>query len=217
MQRVVALLAFTTCAAAGFSVAFPAPAAEPSAQADPAKGEGIANKTCAACHGPDGNSPISVNPKLAGQVSEYLQKQLLNFKPAPGKKPERENPVMTSMAAPLSAADVRNVAAFYAGQAPKPGAAKSKESLELGRKIWRGGDASRGLPACAACHGATGAGVPSQYPRLAGQHAEYTEAQLKAFRDGSRANDANKAMRTVAAKMTDGEMKSVADYAAGLR
>jgi cytochrome c553 len=183
---------------------------------DASKGQGIATRVCAACHGPDGNSPTSANPKLAGQVQEYLQKQLTNFKPASGSKAERENPIMGGMAAPLSADDMRNVAAYFAQQTPKPGAAKSKDSLGLGQKIWRAGDASRGLPACAGCHGATGAGMPAQFPRLAGQYPEYTESQLKAFRSGGRANDANKAMRTIAAKLTDAEIGAVADYAAGL-
>ena len=150
-------------------------------------------------------------------MSDYLKKQLTDFKAASGKKAARENPIMAGMAAPLSAEDMRNVAAYYSGQASKPGAAKDKAAVDAGRKLWRGGDASRGLPACAACHGATGAGVPSQFPRLAGQYAEYTENQLKAFRAGSRANDPNQAMRTIAAKMTDEEIKAVADYAAGLR
>ena len=185
--------------------------------ADASKGQGIAARVCAACHGPDGNSPSSANPKLAGQVQEYLQKQLTNFKPASGGKPERANPIMAGMAAPLSAEDMRNVAAYFAQQTPKPGAAKNKETLDVGRKLWRAGDAARGLPACAACHGATGAGLPAQFPRLAGQYAEYTENQLKAFRAGSRANDANKTMRTIAAKMTECEIGAVADYAAGLR
>jgi cytochrome c553 len=191
--------------------------AQETTRADAAKGQTIASRVCAACHGPDGNSPTSANPKLAGQVQEYLHKQLVNFKPASGAKPERENPIMAGMAAPLSADDMRNVAAYFAQQTPKPGAAKNKESVELGRRLWRAGDASRGLPACAGCHGATGAGVPAQFPRLAGQYAEYTEAQLKAFRAGSRANDANRAMRTIAGKLTDAEIAGVADYAAGLR
>ena len=141
--------------------------AQEATKADTSKGQVIASRVCAACHGPDGNSPTSANPKLAGQVQEYLNKQLVNFKPASGSKAERENPIMAGMAAPLSAEDMRNVAAYFAQQAPKPGAAKNKESLDLGRRLWRAGDASRGLPACAGCHGATGAGVPAQFPRLA--------------------------------------------------
>jgi cytochrome c553 len=216
MRRVPALLAFTTFAGA-MSYAVCTRAQETFPPADWAKGRGIATQACAACHGADGNSPTPANPKLAGQIPEYLHKQLSNFKPAPGKKPERESPIMAGMAAPLSADDMRNVAAFYARQAATPGAAKNKETLELGRKVWRGGDVSRGVPACAGCHGATGIGIPAQFPRLAGQYAEYTASQLKAFRTGNRANDANKTMRTIARKMTDEEISAVADYAAGLR
>lgn len=202
--------------AAIFCYPFAALSQDP-AQGDASKGQDIAARVCAACHGPDGNSAISANPKLAGQIQEYLHKQLSNFKPASGKKAERENPIMAGMTAPLSPEDMRNVAAFFSQQAAKPGAAKNKEALELGRKLWRAGDLSRGLPACAGCHGATGAGLPSQFPRLAGQYAEYTESQLKAFRAGSRSNDPNRTMRTIAAKMSDAEISAVADYAAGLR
>jgi cytochrome c553 len=215
MKRVPARSAVMLCAAILF-FPFAAFSQEPT-HGDASKGQGIAARVCAACHGPDGNSTTSANPKLAGQVPEYLQKQLSNFKPASGKKPERENPIMAGMAAPLSPEDIRNVAAYFSQQASKPGAAKDKEALELGRKLWRAGDTSRGLPACAGCHGAVGAGIPSQFPRLAGQYAEYTESQLKAFRTGSRSNDPNRAMRTIAAKMTDAEISAVADYAAGLR
>jgi cytochrome c553 len=200
---------------AGF-VHCPIGAAQPS-RADPAKGQSIANKVCAACHGADGNSPTPANPKLAGQVPEYVQKQLANFKPAAGKKAERENPIMAGMVASLSPEDMRDVAAYYAAQQAKPGALKSGDTLALGRKIWRGGDVSKGLPACAACHGANGAGLPAQYPRLAGQYAEYTEAQLKAFRSGERRNDANRMMQAIAARMGDPEIRAVADYIAGLR
>ncbi|HEY6862663.1 MAG TPA: c-type cytochrome [Burkholderiales bacterium] len=185
-------------------------------KADASKGQAIVSRVCAACHGPDGNSPAPANPKLAGQIPEYIQKQLTNFKPASGAKAERENPIMAGMAAPLSADDMRNVAAYFGQQTPKAGAAKNKDSAERGQKIWRTGDASRGVPACAACHGATGAGVPAQFPRLAGQYAEYTESQLKAFRSGTRANDANRTMRTIAANLTDADISAVADYAAGL-
>ena len=192
-------------------------AAEPAAKSDIAAGQTIAAQVCAACHGADGNSPTAANPTLAGQVPEYLHKQLINFKPAAGKKAERENAVMSGMVANLSPEDMRSVALFYGKQQAKPGAAKNKDTLSLGQRLWRGGDTAKGLAACASCHGATGAGVPAQYPRLAGQYAEYTEAQLKAFRSGERANDANRIMRTIAAKMSDAEIRAVADYAAGLR
>src|SRR5689334_19668366 len=168
----------------------PLVSAEPDAKADSAKGQSIANKICAACHGPDGNSPTPANPKLAGQIPEYIEKQLGNFKAADGKKPERENPVMGSMAGGLSKQDMRDVAAYFSAQSTKKGTAKHPETLAQGRRIWRGGDLSKGLPACAGCHGASGAGLPAQYPRLAGQYPEYIEAQLKAFRAGERRNDA---------------------------
>jgi cytochrome c553 len=124
---------------------------------------------------------------------------------------------MGGMAAGLSDSDIRDVAAYFSGQATKPGVAKRSETVELGRKIWRGGDLAKGLPACAACHGATGAGLPAQYPRLAGQYPEYVETQLKAFRAGDRHNDANKTMQSIAARMSDPEIRAVADYIFGLR
>ena len=210
MKRALALLSFAVCAG-------PLAAAELAAKADSAKGQGIANKVCAACHGADGNSPTPANPKLASQVPEYLQKQLANFKPAAGNRAERENPIMGGMVANLSAGDMRDVAAYYAAQRAMPGAVKNQEALALGRKIWRSGDMTKGLPACAGCHGANGAGLPAQYPRLAGQYAEYTEAQLKAFRSGERRNDANKMMQAIAARMSDPEIRAVADYITGLR
>lgn len=210
MKRAWALVGLMVCAV-------PLAGAEPDAKADSAKGQSLANKVCAACHGADGNSAIPANPKLAGQIPEYIQKQLGNFKAASGKKAERENPVMGGMAAGLSDQDIRDVAAYFGAQQTKPGAAKHPETLEQGRRIWRGGDLAKGLPACAGCHGTTGAGLPAQYPRLAGQYPEYIEAQLKAFRAGERRNDANKMMQTIASKMSDPEIRAVADYASGLR
>jgi len=209
MKRALALLSVAVCAG-------PLVAAEPAVKADSAKGQSIANKICAACHGADGNSPTPANPKLARQVPEYLQKQLANFKPAAGKKAERESPIMGGMVGGLSVEDMRDVAAYYAAQQAKSGAARNQDTFALGRKIWRGGDVVKSLPACAACHGANGAGLPAQYPRLAGQYAEYTEAQLKAFRSGERRNDANKMMQAIATKMSDPEIRAVADYIAGL-
>lgn len=141
----------------------------------------------------------------------------MNFKPQGAKKAERENAVMAGMVAALSADDMRNVAAYYASQKLKPAAAKDKALAALGQKLYRGGNPSAGLPACAGCHGPAGAGVPAQYPRIAGQFAEYIDAQLKAFRSGARANDPNGMMRGVAAKMSEREIQAVAEYAAGLR
>ena len=208
MKRIMALAALLPALAA---------AAEPPFKGEAAKAQGTANQVCAACHAADGNSQIAVNPKLAGQIPEYLYKQLANFKAAAGKKAERDNPVMAGMVAGLSPEDMRNLAAYFASQTAKPGAAKSKDLVALGQKIYRGGNVGKGVAACASCHGPNGAGMPAQYPRLAGQHAEYLEAQLKAFRTGERANDPNNAMRGVAGKLSDREIQGVSDYIAGLR
>ncbi|MBT9498958.1 MULTISPECIES: c-type cytochrome [Zoogloea] len=186
-------------------------------QPDLAKAKQTAEQVCGACHGADGNSQIPANPKLAGQHAEYLYKQLKNFKSEGGQPAERANPIMAGMAAMLSDDDAKGVAAYFAGQTLKPESAKNKASIELGQKLWRAGDLKRGIPACAACHGPAGAGLPAQFPRLSGQFADYTEAQLKAFRAGERANDPAKMMRTIALKMTDPEIKAVSDFAAGLR
>jgi cytochrome c553 len=188
-------------------------AAEQSDKApDLANGQKIATQTCAACHGVDGNSPAPANPNLAGQHAEYLAKQLRDFK----ANKDRKNPVMFGMASPLSPADIRDVAAHYAAQKPKPGAAQNKDLVTLGQKLYRGGNAATGVPACTSCHGPTGSGIPSQYPRLAGQYADYTASQIKAFRSAERANDGNQIMRTIASRMTDHEVAAVAQYAAGL-
>lgn len=187
-------------------------------KADIAAGKTVATQVCAACHGADGNSVIAVNPKLAGQHPEYLYKQLMNFRSKDGQPPERANAIMGALASGLSEADMRNVSAYYASQTQTPEKAKgNRDSIELGQRLWRGGDLEKGLPACAGCHGPAGAGMPAQYPRIAGQHAEYTEAQLKYFRVAERANDPAKMMRMIAVKMTDAEIKAVSDYAAGLR
>ena len=167
---------------------------------DAAKAQSIAAQVCAACHAADGNSIGPANPKIAGQVPEYLHKQLADFKAQGGKKAARENAVMSGMVANLSEADMKNLAAYYSGQ-----------------KLWRGGNAQTGVPACAGCHGPTGAGIPAQYPRVAGQYSEYLAAQLRAFKEGGRANDPNGMMRGVAARLSEREIKAVAEYAAGLR
>lgn len=192
-------------------------AAEPAPKADPAKAQQTASQVCAACHGAAGQSAIPVNPNLAGQIPEYTAKQLMNFKAADGKPAVRANPIMAGMVANLTPEDMRNLAAYFAAQTPSAGAAHDTATVELGQQIYRGGIASQGIPACGSCHGATGAGMPAQYPRLAGQHPEYIEAQMKAWRSGERANDAAKMMRTIASKMSDTQIKAVADYIAGLR
>jgi cytochrome c553 len=186
-------------------------------KADPEKGKTIASSVCVACHSADGNSIIPGNPKLAGQSAAYIYKQLSNFKAADGKQPERVNPIMNGMVAGLSNVDMKNLAAYYASQQRKSEVAKNRETIELGQQLYRAGDAAKGLPACAACHGPTGAGIPAQFPRISGQFAEYTETQLRNFRSGERSNDPNKMMRMVALKMTDPEIKALSDYVAGLR
>ena len=194
-----------------------AAAPTPPAKADPAKGQQIFSTVCVACHNSDGNSSISVNPKLAGQHPEYLLKQMKNFKGEGGKQPERANPIMNGMIAAYTEDQMRDIAAYLSEQKLKPEVSKNRDTIEYGRKLYRAGDQAKGLPACAACHGPTGAGMPAQYPRIAGQFTDYTESQLKNFRAGERANDSNKMMRMVALKMTDAEIKAVADYVAGLR
>lgn len=204
---------FTLFVAAAGAADAPAPVAKP----DPAKGQQIASGVCAACHAADGNSVMPANPKLAGQSADYLVKQLMNFMPQGGKPPERNSAVMMGMASTLTSADdMRNVAAFFAAQQPKPGAAQNKDTLAVGQKLYRGGNTATGVPACAGCHGPAGAGIPAQYPRLSGQYADYTVTQLQAFSSGARANDLNRVMRTIAARMSDQEIKAVADYIAGL-
>lgn len=191
------------------SIAFANEATAPS-KPDLAKGQAISTQVCAACHTADGSRGIPANPILQGQHPEYLAKQLTEFKSG-----ARKNAVMQGMAATVSDEDIKHVAAFYASKQAKPGFAKNKDTVSLGEKIYRGGIADRQIPACAACHSPNGAGMPAQYPRLAGQHGDYTEAQLIAFRSGARAN--NVQMAGVAAKMNDREIKAVADYIAGLR
>ena len=193
-------------------LAAPAFAAETKAAAKPdlAKGQATSAAVCAACHTADGSRGSPANPILQGQHPEYLTKQLIEFKSG-----KRDNAIMKGMAATLSEDDMKNVAAFYASKVAKPGFAKQKDLVVLGEKIYRGGLADRGIPACSGCHSPTGAGIPAQYPRLAGQHSDYTEAQLIAFRGGVRNN--NVQMTGVAARLNDREIKAVADYIAGLR
>ncbi len=189
--------------------AFSATETKAAAKPDLAKGEEKA-QVCAACHTADGTRGSPANPILQGQHPEYLAKQLAEFKAG-----KRVNAVMSGMAAMLSDDDMKNVAAFYASKQAKPGFAKNKDLVLLGEKIYRGGIAAKQVPACAGCHSPTGAGIPAQYPRLGGQHADYAEAQLTAFRAGTRANSAQ--MTSIAARMSDKEIKAVADYVAGLR
>ncbi|MGB4059245.1 MAG: c-type cytochrome [Burkholderiaceae bacterium] len=195
-------------AAALAAVSFAAQAQ--TAKPDVAKGAALYGQVCVACHAADGNSNTPVNPKLAQQHPEYLVKQLQEFKSG-----KRENAVMKGFASALSDADMRNVAYWLASQKATTGVATQKDLVSFGERIYRGGIPDRQIAACTACHAANGSGIPAQYPRLSGQHAEYTASQLVSFRDGVRKNNAQ--MAGVAAKMNDREIKAVSDYIAGLR
>jgi cytochrome c553 len=211
----IAVLAFSLSSNSVLSATSPAQKTEPvAAKAAPAAkqqtAEQIVQGVCAACHGTDGNSAITLNPKLAGQHPEYLLKQLKNF-----KEGTRANAVMSGMVANLTPEDMQNLASYFSAQKQTLAKAKTNGAGSLGEKIYRGGIAKTNVPACAACHGANGSGIPKQFPRLAGQHADYTYQQLKTFRTGERANAPM--MMVIATKMTDAEMQAVADYMQGLR
>lgn len=208
----------TTALAVLLAASFSATAAEEAkAKVDLANAKQIAETVCVACHGADGNSPASTNPNIAGQLPDYLYKQLSNFKPVGDKPPVRDSAIMGGMVAALSAEDMKGLSIYFSQQKLKPAAAKDEKLIAEGQKLWRMGDFDKGIPACSGCHGASGAGLPAQYPALAGQYAEYTEDQLKKFRAEERANDPEKMMRVIAAKLSDRQMKAVAEYAAGLR
>jgi cytochrome c553 len=214
MKRLLVLVAASGLAAiaAAQTPAAPAPGASPE------RGKQIATQVCAACHGADGNSPTPANPNLAGQHADYITLQLAHFKAG-----IRANPIMQGMAAPLSDDDMRSLGLYFSQQKPKGLTAKSAEFAKTGQALWRGGDMASGVPACSACHGPSGAGIPKNYPRVAGQYADYTYGQLRAFKAGERGADKagkdvnGRVMHGVVAAMTDEQMKAVADYAAGLR
>lgn len=190
-----------------------ATAAEPvAAPGDPIKGGQIVGQVCAACHGADGNSVNPMYPKLAGQSEGYIVTQLSYYKSG-----ARKNPIMAGFAAPLSTAGMHDLGAYFAKQTPKPQPAKDKALAELGGSLYRAGNAATGQPACLACHGPAGAGIPVEFPRLAGQHADYTYAQLKAFNSGERAAGNAAIMSGVATKLSEREMKALAAYTMGLR
>jgi cytochrome c553 len=204
------LLAPLMLAAVLAAPALAAQDAKAPAKPDLAQGETKYTAVCAACHGADGNSAIAANPKLSQQHPEYLVKQLQEFKSG-----KRNSAVMKGFAAVLSDEDMKNISAWLVSQKAKPGFAKDKDLVTLGERIYRGGIPDRQIAACAGCHSPNGAGIPAQYPRLSGQHADYTSAQLLSFRDGVRKNSVQ--MSQVAAKMNDREIKAVSDYVAGLR
>jgi len=179
---------------------------------DSKAGQQIANQVCAVCHGMDGNSPIAANANLAGQHPEYLYKQLTEFKSG-----ARANAIMAGMVANLSDEDMRNLASYYAGQQAKDASASNMDLAAQGQHLYRGGVPEKGIAACSACHAPDGAGIPPVYPRVSGQHSEYTVTQLRAFRSGARNNDSNSMMRMVASRLSDEEIKALAEYIAGLR
>lgn len=204
MKSIATLIGAALAATLSWSV--PAQAAQP----DLKRGASLYGQMCVACHAADGNSTTAANPKLAGQHPEYLVKQLKEYKSG-----KRANAVMSGFAGQLSDQDMVDIAHWLASQKPAPGFATNAEYVRLGERIWRGGLMDRRVPACAACHGPAGTGIPAEYPRLSGQHAEYTATQLKAFRSNERAN--NKAMHEISRYLTDNEIKALSDYIAGLR
>ena len=221
MRQTISATLKTLILAAGLSLAAMTFANEPVAATAPdaAKGEALYNNgdakrgvaACMGCHGANGVSGGGAYPKLAGQHASYVVKQLKDYKA--GK--DRANAVMSAFAGLLSDEDMANVAAYVSKQTPGLGTAKNKASIELGQKIYRGGIAGKSVAACAGCHGPNGSGIPAQFPRISGQWPEYTEAQLVAYRAGDRKNSVQ--MSAIAAKMSDAEIKAVADYVAGLR
>jgi cytochrome c553 len=218
MNRVSFLksLLVATLAVSGFAGA--ADAQHTAAKADAAKGATLFDSgdaargvpACASCHGAGGNSTIATNPKIGGQGEAYVYKQLVDF-----TTPARNQPIMTTYAKALSDDEKKNIAAYLGAQKPGQGAARNKDTVELGRKIYRGGIADKGVAACASCHGATAAGLPAKYPRLAGQQQDYTVAQLEGFKSGARNNSVE--MTALSKRLSTDEMKAVADYIAGIK
>ena len=211
MIRTMALAALMTICFSVFA------AGEVKVKPDLAKARKTAETLCVACHNADGNSTIAANPILAGQGPDYLYKQLTEFKSVDGKPAVRNNAIMGGMTAALSPDEMNGLALYFSQQQQKPAVAVDAKLVATGQSLWRKGDFDRGIPACAGCHGPTGAGLPAQYPRLSGQHAEYTETQLKNFRSEERSNDPEKVMRTIAEKLSDKQIKAIADFIAGLR
>lgn len=189
------------CAAFAAAPAAPKPDLE--------RGKQLATSVCAACHGPDGNSPVPANPVLAGQHAAYVANQLAAFKSG-----ARPSPIMQPMAAPLSPEDMLSVGAYYEQQQPPQRTARDAALVKRGEQIWRGGVKALGVPACAGCHGATGRGIPAQYPRLAGQHPDLLLGWLKAYASGARPNPV---MSPIASRLNENDMRAVTEYVTGLR
>jgi len=206
-----------TAVAAAVALGAPAGAQDATGKPDLAKAQQIVNQVCSACHGADGNSPTPANPNLAGQQADYIALQLAHFKSG-----IRNNAVMAGMAATLAPEDMRSLGAYFAQQKPKGSTASDADLAAAGQKLFRGGDAGSGVPACAACHAPDGAGVPSRYPRLGGQYADYTLAQLRAYKAGERGMDKEgkdvngRIMAQIAGRMNEQAIAAAAQYAAGL-
>ncbi|MGB8339781.1 MAG: c-type cytochrome [Burkholderiales bacterium] len=205
MKRFIAVLACLSATVVCANEAAAPPAAK---KPDTAKAQTIVTQVCAACHGADGNSVSAANPNIAGQHAKYITTQLGHFKSG-----ERKNAVMSGMVATLTPEDMESLGAYFAEKKPKANSAKDLALAKLGEKIYRGGNAATGLPACAGCHAPNGIGIPAQYPRLSGQYTDYTIAQLKAFNTGERSDVM---MNGIAARLSEKEIKAVAEYIAGL-
>jgi len=176
------------------------------------------SETCAACHGPDGNAPVNIYPKIAGQHADYIYKQLQEFKlgMTSGGKEGRMDPVMSGMAMPLSDQDMKDLAAYFSSLNMSEGATP-KDVVEVGQQLYKAGDAERGIPACAACHGPRGNGTSlAKFPKISFQHPEYIKSQLEKFRDGTRNNDLNGMMQDIAKKLTDKDIEVLSKYLGGL-
>lgn len=186
--------------------------AAPKLEPDLALGRAKVESVCMTCHTIDGNSAAPIYPILAGQHEEYIQKQLQDFKSG-----KRMDNIMRPWALTLTEQDIINVSAYYAAQQLKQRTAGDQALSDAGGQIYRGGILAKNVPACMACHGPNGAGIPSQYPQLHSQHAAYTEAQLQLFKKNARQNDAANMMRDIAMKLSDSEIKALAEYISGLR
>jgi len=171
----------------------------------------VRSAACQACHGTDGNSVNPLWPKLAGQSAGYIVKQLSDFKSG-----KRKDPIMSGMAASLSKQDMEDIAAYFSSQKTAAGVATADPAMfKVGERLYRGGDATFGIPACMSCHGPAGHGIPPRFPHVSGQHAAYTQKQLLAFKNGDRANDGG-IMTRIAFRMSQAQIEAVAQYMEGL-
>ncbi len=185
-----------------------------SALAEGSKEAGQAKSAvCMGCHGMDGNSVNPEWPNLAGQHATYIAKQLKNLRGG-----QRQNPLMSPMAANLTDQDIDDLAAYFSSQTLRPTGEVEPGKLKLGERVYRAGNVGNKVPACAGCHGPAGHGNPlAAYPRIGGQHATYVATQLRAYKSGARGTDPNQMMRNVAALLSEEEIDAVASYVQGMR